>query len=286
MAALPIITYINDKYGTGPSTILGSATLLLVYPVIGVTYHKSLLVLGVFLLGFGAGCVDVSINGQAVLYEKAIRSPSLGMFQATSSIGGLSGALLGGFIMQLYKAPTIVETSICSAILIIPAVLLGYWLLSEQDEKTINHNEQLDCEQRRSEKSYSSSYRSGRSSIKDLTSSSDSDHALNPLMRAEADVSHRLGPVAVKRPSDSDTDLLQLPLLHEPSDCSVEYSWQECSEEELSMREEEEEEVVFCTKYDTIMKASLLCFLAFFGEGSVGDWSCIYLSDDLHSSPL
>lgn len=285
--ALPIITYINDKYGTGLSTILGSAVLLIFYPVIGVTYHKSLLVLGVFLLGFGAGCVDVSINGQAVLYEKAIKSPSLGMFQATSSIGGLSGALLGGFIMQLYKVPTIVETSICSAILIVPSVLLGYWLLSEQDEKTINRFEQLDCEQRRSEKS--DSYRMG-SSIKDDFMSIGSDHAfLNPLLGGEAEVPPPLGPVVAERSSDSDTD--------EPLDCSVDCSWQECSEEELSgcssdiswTREEggdREVVVVFCTKYATVIKASLLCFLAFFGEGSVGDWSCIYLSDDLHSSPL
>lgn len=286
MMALPIITYINDKYGTGLSTILGSAMLLIGYPVIGVTYHRSLLVLGIFLLGFGAGCVDVSINGQAVLYEKAIKTPSLGMFQATSSIGGLSGALLGGFIMQLYDVPTIVETSICSAILIVPALLLGYWLLSEQDEKLINHNEQQDCEQRRSEKS--DSYRRG-SSVKDFMSSG-SEHALNPLIGAEVKVPHHLGPVVAMRSSDSDTDHL----LYEPLDCSIDNSWQECTEEELSgrditwMRDDERGGLVvaFCTKYETVIKASLLCFLAFFGEGSVGDWSCIYLSDNLHSSPL
>ncbi len=39
-------------------------------------------------------------------------------------------------------------------------------------------------------------------------------------------------------------------------------------------------------KYFILLQISLLTFLAFFGEGSVNDWSVIYFTDELDTSPF
>lgn len=39
-------------------------------------------------------------------------------------------------------------------------------------------------------------------------------------------------------------------------------------------------------KYFILMQIALLTFLAFFGEGSINDWSVIYFTDELDTSPF
>ena len=51
LLALPIITYLNDHYGSGLSTIIGSIVMLIFYPIVGINYHLGILITGIFLLG-------------------------------------------------------------------------------------------------------------------------------------------------------------------------------------------------------------------------------------------
>ena len=78
----------------------------LVVPVSGVLCAASLVLPGLarepwalagalLLLGFGNGCLDVSMNAHAVHVEKAYNRPIMSTFHATYSLGGVIAALLG-----------------------------------------------------------------------------------------------------------------------------------------------------------------------------------------------
>ena len=164
--------------------------------------------------------------------------------------------------MQEYRVSTLVETSICSAILVIPTLLLGCWLLTEQEEKTINHNELADYEHRRYDKM--NSYRRPVLEVSNVSSPStdaiESDHTssvLHHLLADErADTHYRLGPMAA---DGSDTGLLD-----ESMDGSVE--WQEYTVEVPDPKVGSM--LSLWKKYETIIKVSLLCFLSFLSLGS------------------
>jgi MFS family permease len=58
-----------------------------------------LLLAGGFMLGFGMGGVDVSVNAQAVTVERAMRRPIMSSLHAFYSLGGLIGSAAGGLLL-------------------------------------------------------------------------------------------------------------------------------------------------------------------------------------------
>lgn len=230
IAALPLVTYFSQKFGSGFSLFLGGLILLLLYPIVGIKSHLAVFVLGVFGLGFGCGWADVSMNAQAVVCEKMTRSSTLGLFHSIMAIGGLLGALFAGFLIE-QNYSVLQVTIFLSLLLLFPQLFLSWWLYTIQEEKLIDQN----C------------------FIHNNMEYEKIDTEVNPLNTA-------LFPAEADVPPEQD----------EPD---APLDWQEYKSPSSDQ-----------INYSILYSIAFLCFLSYFGQGSIGDWSAIYLSNELEAN--
>nr|WP_181720987.1 MFS transporter [Nocardia gipuzkoensis] len=89
-----------DRFGS--ATLVGAAACLGSVAVVGpgLATGPVTLALALACFGLGNGALDVSMNTQAVLVERAYRRPIMAAFHALFSGGGLLGALLGAAALR------------------------------------------------------------------------------------------------------------------------------------------------------------------------------------------
>jgi MFS family permease len=271
LLALPVVSGVTEKYGSGVSLFFGGLALLFLYPLLGINAHISLLVIGIFFLGFSAGWADISMNAQAVVCEKMTRISTLGLFHSLFAIGGLIGALFGGGLLDLGHS-VLQITILFSLLMLFPQLFLSWWLYSLQEEKLINSNCFID-----NDLSY------------DKLSSSDAFNdksclAGNPLMfpAVEHDSSHSRHSSSLFRSSSNSSAQPETVLQNENGNASGKadlVGWQEYADSNGNGTSNEP-----VIDYSLLFALSFLCFLSYFGQGSVGDWSAIYLNNDLEAN--
>jgi len=114
-----------------PTRIAGVCAALL--PVaLGLAPSLPALMAALFAFGLAAGMLDVSMNSQAVLVERAAGRPLMASFHACYSFGGLAGALLGGLFATAGISPA-VNFAIVGVPLACAAALAGGWLVPDSD---------------------------------------------------------------------------------------------------------------------------------------------------------
>lgn len=241
LLALPVVSIVTNKYGSGKSLITGGLTLLLLFPTIGIRLNTVFYSFSVFFLGFAAGWADVSMNAQAVLYEKTVRLPSLGLFHSIFAIGGLFGAVIGGSLISS-GFNTLHETMLLCGMLFVPQLLFNTWLYSLDEEKFIENTGLLQDQSHR-EVELSQNPSSGEIDEEIHNTS----NALN-ISAVDSDEVVVLNKGSVEETSNATSGFGPSPGL--------------------------------------LYVTSALCFLSYLGEGSVGDWSAIYLSDTMSTSPF
>lgn len=250
LMALPIITYCNNNYGSGWSTMGSGVIMVLFFPLVGVVYNVGVFTTGVFLLGFVIGCLDVSANGQAVICEKMTRAPTVGLFHAIYSFGAFTGAILGGIVMEQEGATVLKEVVLFGLTLFLPGMLLSPWLYSYQEERLL-----MELHDRQYEQLLQSEH-------------AEKGTATNPLVEREGqqDGDDRDGSVDIRESEGliKDEKGRDLPFAALLKRCGF-ASW---------------------VKYITMAQIAFLALLACFGEGSVNDWSVIYFTDSLNASPF
>ena len=232
---IPIVTYCVQIYGSRVSTRIGCFLLIVLFPLLGYNGSLPLLVTGMVLYGFCVGFQDISMNGQAILHEKALKKPSMGFYTAMFAVGALSGALSGGLLLGPLGRSTFETTYIFSLVMAIPSVLFSFSLYSLQEEQFITESAPI------------------------LNGVDDRGHQHATLNEEEAPL--------VATISDSENFLVSHP---ENGNSS----------EAVDMK-------MATTGVDrrTLFITASLCFVAYFGEGAVSDWSAIYLTDH-GASPL
>jgi MFS family permease len=276
LLALPLVTWVTEKYGSGVSLFFGGLALLFLYPLLGINAHISLLVIAVFFLGFSAGWADISMNAQAVVCEKMTRISTLGLFHSLFAIGGLVGALSGGFLLDLGHS-VLQITILLSLLMLFPQLFLSWWLYSLQEEKLINSNCFIDNDFTYNQLRGSGTFPSNDKSY--LTG--------NPLLfpAVERDTSHSNPSSSIFRSSFSSTDH-EINISRETDSekallpSADVLGWQEYAEVDRG-RISSDKPVI---DYSLLFALSFLCFLSYFGQGSVGDWSAIYLNTDLEAN--
>jgi MFS family permease len=135
--SVPIVSYLCNRYGSGVGLFIGGIILMPLFPLVGVRHNLAVFVLGVFALGFALGWADICMNNQAVVCEKMIRTPTLGLFHAVYAMGGLSGALIGGVLLEK-DISVFEEVVIFCLLMIVPQIFFSCWLFTHQEEKLIN----------------------------------------------------------------------------------------------------------------------------------------------------
>lgn len=283
MLALPVITYSNDHFGCGISVTLGSLSLILLFPLVGLNVGLGVFGMGIVMFGFGMGCTDVSMNGQAVLCEKITRKPILGMFHSIAAVGTLIGALVGGAIMQ-QGISVLHEIAFVCFILLLPEFIFSCWLFSLQEEKLINQStsglsshvyEVLEAAENPA--LYHPEYRThSEEMLETERTQSDALHSVSSGLHsdnrssAHSHSTNTAGNLSLNSGNHSN-NAADVP---STSIDSRQTDWQVYSKSSV------EGDV----DYVTLLKLCGLCFIAYFGEGSIGDWSAIYLKDNLDSN--
>jgi MFS family permease len=98
LVSMPLTGWLIARVGSRPITTI--ATLACGVTVIAPVLASNVAVLGVALFLFGAalGSMDVAMNAQGVELEQQYHRPIMAGFHAFYSLGGMSGAAIGGVI--------------------------------------------------------------------------------------------------------------------------------------------------------------------------------------------
>jgi MFS family permease len=114
-------------------------------PAIGVLLGLSLLGPGLagnwwtlgltlMLFGFGNGSLDVAMNSQAVVVERAYPRPIMAAFHAMWSIGGAFAALIGALALRA-GIDTAVTLSACGALCVVVSLVTSRFLIEASDDE-------------------------------------------------------------------------------------------------------------------------------------------------------
>ncbi len=274
MVALPVVSWVTKRWGSGIALFLGAMLTLFLFPIVGIKTHIAVFITGVFLLGFGVGWADVSMNGQAVLCEKMTRLPTLGLFHSVYALGGLVGAFIGGVLIQRGLNVFGEIFTIC-AVLLVPQVFFSCWLYSQQEERLFLGSNVTMFQYDHGYEKLDSSHATDAHRMIGLPSS-DFVAIREPLLDAEENVGNS---------SDANNEISDGNMLHNQilasstnqridDGSSGQTEWQEFDSNPSQV------------DYRSLITVSALCFLGYFGYGSIGDWSAIYLTEDLNSDPL
>lgn len=97
LLAQPVTGYIIGRVGSRIVTIVMALLFCAVVVLLGFASSLPLLMLALAVLGACNGGLDVAMNAQAALVEKQYGRSIMNSFHALWSVGGLIGAVLGGF---------------------------------------------------------------------------------------------------------------------------------------------------------------------------------------------
>ncbi|MFO1148374.1 MAG: MFS transporter [Alsobacter sp.] len=101
LAAMPVAGYASTARGSRFATRVMMAIFCAGLGLPLLAPDLPVLLVAGFVLGFGMGGADVSMNAQAVLIERAMGRPIMSSQHAFYSLGGLIGAVLGGVLLGL-----------------------------------------------------------------------------------------------------------------------------------------------------------------------------------------
>jgi MFS family permease len=267
--AVPLVTFLSTWYGSAVTTLFGAVLMVAVFPIIGVTADFYNLILGTFLLGFALLVLDSSMNTQAVLLELATNSHTLGHFHAVYAIGCVVGALIGGALFSL-DFSIFYEFIIFSGSLLIPDVVCFFYLYDYKEELTINSAAVASLIKEERKFSFLSSL-----SVS-LAINEDNPDYVRSISNENRHHPHR----------SFDYNPL-IPQVHEVTGPSPLIS-NNFPHSVTTVRDEESGSLNSCVPKDyfSLCVICILLFVGYFGEGSVGDWSALYLTTHWDCSPL
>jgi len=95
LTALAAAGGLSARFGSPKVTIAGALGLCITLPLLAMSPNPILLWIVLFAFGGALSLMDVAMNEQAVLVERAAKKPLMSSFHGAFSIGGLVGALMG-----------------------------------------------------------------------------------------------------------------------------------------------------------------------------------------------
>ena len=221
ITGITLVTQLVPKYGSAFTLRLGSILAITTFPILGIPSNIFVLIIGAMMLGLSIGFLDISVNGQAVLYEKVTSTHCLGLFTSIFAVGNIIGALLGGTMIGPIELSVFQQCLGLCGLLFVPNIFFSIKLFSYENELQIMR----DFPSRGSEATDA------------MTTATTTATLSEPILPSISDYTESLDSTNTNIPP---------------------------TKKKFSR---------------TLIIISSLCFLAYFGEGSVGDWSAIYLDN-------
>jgi MFS family permease len=134
---MPLTGILINKYGSRKIALIAAFIIALLLPMLLMAKTSWQLAAALFVFGAGIGCIDVSMNAQAVLVQERHGSHIMSSFHGMFSLGGLIGSIGLGFLIKAGLSPTVAAVSI-SALLILIAVTQSRYLLPHSEEAKLD----------------------------------------------------------------------------------------------------------------------------------------------------
>ncbi|MGM7670619.1 MFS transporter [Microbacterium sp. A93] len=135
-SALRLTGRFTDSRGSRPVVVAGALIIAVAINILALAPDAWVLGLGWFVLGYGIGTIDISINIHGVAVENGYRRAIFTSFHAMWSVGGVIGAAVGaaGLALGLPRWQTI---GLWSFVLVNIAVVLWFTLLRRTSEQSL-----------------------------------------------------------------------------------------------------------------------------------------------------
>ena len=133
---IPVCGYFVTRYGSRTAASFTSSLFCLALIPPAFAFNAWTLFAALFFFGFMAGSNDVAMNSQGVAIERLMGTPTMSRFHGMFSIGGITGAAIGGLIAAHSISPQI-HLSAAAALILAFAIATGPYLMETRpDAKT------------------------------------------------------------------------------------------------------------------------------------------------------
>lgn len=126
----PTAGWLIGRFGSRTLTTVMALTFCAVFVSLGLAPNLPLLMLALFVVGASNGALDVSMNAQAALVEGRYGRSIMNSFHGLWSVGGLSGALIGG-LAATRGLPINVHFLVVTVLGLVIMFLATRWLLPD-----------------------------------------------------------------------------------------------------------------------------------------------------------
>jgi fucose permease len=126
--ALPSTGAVILRVGAATTVRVGAVVCTLGLALAGLAHSVPLLVVGLFLMGFGSGSWDVAMNVEGAEVERRLDRHVMPHFHASWSVGSVAGALLGALLVYV-GVPTAAHLVSTAAVVLVLAQLACGWFL-------------------------------------------------------------------------------------------------------------------------------------------------------------
>jgi MFS family permease len=126
----------------GQKRLVPAAGVLLGVAIVGPGLADSWWTLGLamILFGFANGTIDVGMNAQAVVVERAYPRPIMAAFHAMWSIGGAAAAGVGAIVLGA-GVPTVATLATCGVLCVVISLATARFLIEPDNQETAEAGE-------------------------------------------------------------------------------------------------------------------------------------------------
>ena len=122
IVAMPLTGLVAHRLRSGPAAIVAGFAFAVAIAAIGFTRSLESLCATACLAGMTSGVMDVAMNANASDVERRSGRPLMSSFHAAFSLGGASGAVLGGWLGERGTALGLLGPAVLSSLLVVIAV--------------------------------------------------------------------------------------------------------------------------------------------------------------------
>lgn len=130
LVSLPSAGLVVHRLGSARTIVMMAVVVAagMVVAAVGVRIGPAVVVVGLFLLGFGAGVWDVAMNVEGAAVEQRLERSIMSRFHAGFSIGTVTGAVVGVGMVALGVSVT-AHLVVVAAVLVVAVPLATRWFL-------------------------------------------------------------------------------------------------------------------------------------------------------------
>ena len=134
LCGMPVAARLVGRYGSAAVSRISTLLFCLVLPLPGVVTRGWMLGPALFILGFAAASMEVSMNTQGVMVERRGKRPVMTTFHAMFSLGGMIGAGMGGLAAGLGISPAAHLLGVMPVIFVLSAVAARNFIADDARE--------------------------------------------------------------------------------------------------------------------------------------------------------